>query len=102
VLAPGPDDLKARPVLFLWARAMTKIGQAAQVAEKLQTWVAQWPRDAQAWQLLSAAYATQGLTLRAVRADAEGQAAHLDYAAAQNRLKAAQDLVRQGKGVDHF
>jgi len=102
VLAPGPDGLKARPVLFLWARAMTQTGQAAQVAEQLQTWVAQWPRDAQAWQLLSAAYAAQGLRLRAVRADAEAKAAHLDYAAAQNRLKAAQDMVRQGVGVDHF
>ena len=103
VLAPGTAGLKeARPVLFLWARAMTQTGQAAQVAEKLQTWVTQWPRDAQAWQLLSAAYAAQGLSLRAVRAEAEAQAAHLDYAAAQNRLKAAQDQVRKGLGVDHF
>jgi len=51
---------------------------------------------------LSAAYAAQGLSLRAVRAEAEAQAAHLDYAAAQNRLKAAQDQVRKGLGVDHF
>ena len=102
VLAPGTAGLKARPVLFLWARAMTQTGQASKVAEQLQTWVAIRPRDAQAWQLLSQAYAAQGLSLRAVRAEAEAQAAHLDYAAAQNRLKAAQDLARQGTGVDHF
>lgn len=102
VLAPSPGSLKTRAVLFLWARAMTQTGQAAKVSEQLQTWVALWPRDAQAWQLLSAAYAAQGQRLRAIRAEAEAQAAHLDYAAAQNRLKAAQDMARQGKGVDHF
>lgn len=102
VLATGPSGLKTRPVLFLWARAMTQTGRASPVVEQLQTWVALWPRDAQAWQLLSEAYASQGQSLRAVRAEAEARAAHLDYAAAQNRLKAAQDLARQGKGVDHF
>jgi predicted Zn-dependent protease len=101
-LPNGPASQSARPVLFLWSRAMTQTGKAAQVAQQLQTWVANRPRDAQAWQLLSAAYAAQGQTLRAVRADAEAEAAHLDFAAAQNRLKAAQDLARQGKGVDHF
>ena len=102
VLAPGSEGLKARPALFLWARAMTQIGPAAKVSELLQTWVATRPHDAQAWELLSAAYAAQGLKLRAVRADAEAQAAHLDFAAAQNRLKAAQEMARQGTNVDHI
>jgi len=90
-----------RPVLFLRARAWTQSGQAREVAEQLQVWLASRPRDAQAWQLLSAAYAAQGQTLRAVRAEAEVHAARLDYAAARDRLRAAQELARQGPGVDH-
>jgi predicted Zn-dependent protease len=101
-LPSGPSSLGTRPVLFLWAQAMTQTGQAAQAAQQLQTWVATRPHDAQAWQLLSAAYAAQGKTLPAVRAEAEAYAAHLDYAAAQNRLKAVQDLVRKDGKVDHF
>jgi predicted Zn-dependent protease len=101
-LAIGPNSLNARPVLFLWAQAMTQTGQSALVAQQLQTWVATHPRDAQAWQLLSAAYSAQGQTLPAVRAEAEAYAAHLDYTSAQSRLKGAQDLVRKGGKVDHF
>jgi predicted Zn-dependent protease len=96
------DSSAGRPLLFLRARAMTQTGQARQAAEMLQTWLAGRPRDAQAWQLLSAAYAAQGQTLRAVRAEAEVHAARIDYEAALNRLKAAQDLVRKGAGVDHI
>ena len=67
-------------------------------------WVADHPRDAQAWQLLSSAYAAQGQTLRAIRADAETQVALLDYAAALDRFKAAQDFVRKGGAAtpDHI
>ncbi len=94
-----------RPELFAWAQAVTLSGKAepvSQAAQQLQTWVANWPRDAQAWQLLSAAYAAQGQGLSAVRADAEARAAHLDFAAALNRLKAAQDMMRQGGKIDHI
>ena len=95
----------ARPELFLWSQAMTLQGkreQASLAAQQLQTWLARWPRDAQAWQLLSAAYQAQGLILSAVRAEAEGRAAQLDFAAAVNRLKAAQDLMRRGSKIDHI
>ncbi|MEK9803965.1 MAG: peptidase M48, partial [Curvibacter sp.] len=57
---------------------------------------------AQAWQQLATAYTAQGQTLRAVRAEAEVHAARLDYAAARDRLKAAQEMVRQGPGADHI
>ena len=87
-VAPG------RPELFLGATAEIRSGLASQAAQHLQTWVAGHPRDAQAWQLLSTAYAALGQTLRAIRADAEAQAAHLDYAAALERFKAAQVLAR--------
>jgi predicted Zn-dependent protease len=101
-LAVKTADLSSRPVLFLWSQAMTRSSQAAQVAQQLQTWVATRPGDAQAWQLLSAAYAAQGQSVRALRADAESYVAHLDYAAAQNRFKAAQDMARLSGNVDHF
>lgn len=66
--------------------------------QDMQTWVALHPHDAAAWQLLSSIYAAQGQTLRAIRADAESQVARLDYAAALDRFKAAQELVRQQRG----
>jgi predicted Zn-dependent protease len=81
---------------------MTQTGQAALVSQHLQTWVASHPSDAQAWMLLANAYTALGQRLRAVRAEAESYAAHLDFAAAQNRFKAAQDLARQGGQIDHI
>ena len=66
------------------------------LTERLQTWLAAHPRDAQAWQRLAAAYALQALPLRALRAEAEAQVARLDLAGALDRLTAAQDLLRQG------
>lgn len=100
--APGAGQAVPRPFLFLRARAWMQSGQARDAAEQLQVWLASRPRDAQAWQLLSAAYAAQGQTLRAVRAEAEVHAARLDYAAARDRLRAAQEMARQGPNVDHI
>ncbi|QBK04017.1 peptidase M48 [Hylemonella gracilis] len=83
---------------LLRARALTMAGLdgAARAAQMLQVWLAEHPRDAQAWQLLSAACTAQGQTLRAVRADAEAYVVHFDYAAARDRYVAAQDLIRRG------
>jgi predicted Zn-dependent protease len=92
-----------RPELMLGSQARLRAGRAAEASQRLQTWVALHPRDAGAWQLLASAYAAQGYTLRAVRAEAEAQVAHLDYAAAVDRFRAAQDLVRRsGAGGDHI
>ncbi len=92
-----------RPELFLAVQLALQTGQGApagEAAQRLQSWVAAHPRDAQAWQLLSSAYATQGQSLRAIRASAETQVALLDYPAAVDRFKAAQDLLRQGRAGD--
>ncbi len=71
--------------------------------QQLQTWVADTPRDAQAWQLLSSTYAAQGRTLSAIRAQAEVNVAQLDYPAALSRFKTAQEWARKGgAGTDHF
>ncbi|MEJ8838812.1 M48 family metalloprotease [Ramlibacter sp. AN1133] len=91
-------ESKRRPELLLTAQAQVQSGKAAEAAQRLQTWVATQPRDAAAWQLLSAAYGAQGQSVRAVRADAEARVAQLDYTAALDRFKAAQDLVRKGVG----
>ncbi len=91
-----------RPELLLTAQAQVQAGQAGQAAQRLQTWVATQPRDASAWQLLSAAYGAQGQALRAVRAEAEARVAQLDYTAALDRFKAAQDMVRRGAAADHI
>jgi len=96
-------DSKGRPELLLSAQAQVQTGHAADAAQRLQTWVATQPRDASAWQLLSSAYAAQGQSLRSVRAEAEARVAQLDYAAAIDRFKAAQDMVRKGQGGnDHI
>ncbi|MES2951910.1 MAG: M48 family metalloprotease [Pseudomonadota bacterium] len=79
------------------AAAMTAMTQV------LQTWVADHPRDAQAWQLLSSAYAAEGRTLSSIRAQAEINVAQLDYPAALSRFKTAQEWARKGgAGTDHF
>ncbi len=92
-----------RPELMLWTQAKLQTGRPAEAAQRLQTWVAENPRDGTAWQLLASAYAAQGQTLRAIRAEAEAQVAWLDYAAAVDRFKAAQDLMRRGgAGQDHI
>lgn len=94
---------RARPEVLLWAQARQAAGQPGEVAQRLQSWVALHPRDAAAWQLLSAAYRAQGQSLRAIRADAEAQVAQLDYQAALDRLKAAQEAARRGAAAgDHI
>ena len=101
--ALGDRASPARPELMLSSQARIANGGAVETAQRLQTWVALHPRDAQAWQLLANAYAAQGQTLRAIRAEAEAQVAHLDYQAAMDRFRAAQDLARKaGTHGDHI
>jgi predicted Zn-dependent protease len=87
--APG------RPELMFSSQARLQGGRAADATDRLQTWVALHPKDAPAWQLLSQAYAAQGQTLRAIRADAESQVAHLDLDGAMDRFRAAQEFSRK-------
>jgi predicted Zn-dependent protease len=101
VLRTLDAESKRRPDLLLTAQAQVQSGKAGDAAQRLQTWVATQPRDAAAWQLLATAYAAQGQQVRAVRAEAEARVAQLDYTAALDRFKAAQDLVRKGAG-DHI
>ena len=101
----GPGSSRAELFLRVQAQLQTRAQsrQMAETAQQLQTWLADHPRDAQAWQLLSSAYAAQGRTLGAIRAEAEVNVAQLNYAAALIRLKAAQELIgKGGAAVDHI
>ncbi|MDF2462551.1 MAG: hypothetical protein K0Q43_786 [Ramlibacter sp.] len=92
-----------RPEVMLSSQARMRVGRTGEAAQRLQTWVALHPRDPEAWQLLAAAYSAQGQGLRAIRAEAESHVARLDYQAALDRFKAAQDLARKsGAGGDHI
>ena len=89
---------KSRAELMVQARALLAAGRAAEVSDKLQTWVVTHPKDALAWQLLADAWGRQNQFSRAVRAEAESRVAQLDYPAALDRLRAAQELLRSGRG----
>ena len=95
-----------RPELMAASQLLIRTGRAAEVSAALRVWIAQRPRDAAAWQMLSTASAAQGQALRAIRAEAEARAAHYDYAAALDRFKAGQELMRQAGpaavGGDHL
>jgi len=95
-----------RPELLLRTQAVLHSAHAsvsaADMAGPLQTWVATHPRDASAWQALASVWQVQGKMLRAVRAEAEAQAAHYDYAAAVDRFKAGQALARKSTAPDDF
>jgi predicted Zn-dependent protease len=90
-----------RPEMLLAAQAAVRVGRAAEVAGRLQTWVTLQPADGTAWQALASVQSAQGLALRAVRSEAEARVAWLDYRAALDRLRAAQEMARAGK-VDHI
>jgi predicted Zn-dependent protease len=68
--------------------------------EALQTWLADHPQDANAWELLSRTSAALGLGLRAMRADAEARAAVGDLTGAIDRLRTAQQVSRSATGQD--
>ena len=99
-LADSPD----RPEMILGVQARIRGGLAHAASDRLQTWVALNPKDSQAWQLLGQAWAAQGQTLRSLRSEAESHAAHLDYQAALDRLRAAQEFSRRNPGTqrDHI
>jgi predicted Zn-dependent protease len=98
---PGNSELH-RPELMLAMQIALQADRAAQAkalaesTQQLQSWVTTHPRDAQAWQLLSSAYGAQNQSLRAIRANAEAHVATLDYQAAVDRFKAAQEQLRAG------
>jgi predicted Zn-dependent protease len=68
--------------------------------EALQTWLADAPHDAAAWELLAASSELLGLKLRAMRAAAEARVVLGDLTGAIDRLRAAQGTSRSAVGQD--
>jgi predicted Zn-dependent protease len=66
-----------------------------QVIEKMQLWLAQFPRDPLAWDMAAQAYLQNGMSLQAIRADAESRAVRWDEIAAIDRLRAGHELARK-------
>jgi predicted Zn-dependent protease len=95
---------RTRADMLLAAQVAVAVRQPAPMVAPLRDWVAVHPRDAGAWRALASLYGAQNDTLRAVRADAEANVAELDYAAARDRFKAAQEMAQRGSGgvVDHY
>lgn len=89
-----------RPELFAQAQLLLHAGRASEVSPMLAAWLTDHPRDAAAWQLLSASSRIQGNLLRSVRAEAEARAVRYDYTGALDRFKAAQEMLRTaGSGM---
>jgi predicted Zn-dependent protease len=93
-----PHNQAGRAALLLRTQALIQTGRAADAASALQPWVSDHPTDAGAWQALGQAYGAQGQILRQLRAEGEVPMAHLDYAGAVDRWRAAQDYARQHPG----
>jgi len=93
----------SRTTLLFKAQTDTLGGHGETAAQNLQSWLADHPGDAGAWQALASAYASAGRTVAAVRAEAEVNVAQLDYQGALTRFKAAQDIARRSaQKVDHI
>jgi predicted Zn-dependent protease len=107
VLPPGISAVDiskttSRAGVLTQARALLAAGRAREVADKLITWVTAHPKDALAWQQLAVAHGNLNQNVRAIRADAEGRAAQLDYTGALDRFKAAQAMIRTNPASADF
>ena len=91
-----------RAELLMQARALLAAGKPQAVSARLITWVTAHPKDDAAWQLLALAYGNQNQSVRAIRADAEGRVAQLDYTGALERFRAAQTMIRSHPGSADF
>jgi predicted Zn-dependent protease len=95
-----PLLLRAQALLELQRRAGGDTAALRECTEALQTWLADQPQDAAAWELLAATSGALGLKLRAMRAGAEARAVVGDLGGAIDRLRAAQQATRSATGPD--
>jgi predicted Zn-dependent protease len=109
VLDAQPAAANDRPSLLLRAQATLDLRRSQPEAaalplrastEALQTWVAERPQDALAWEMLAASADSLGLRLRSMRAAAEARAVVGDINGAIDRLRAAQASTRTAAGQD--
>jgi beta-barrel assembly-enhancing protease len=102
-------NISERPPMLLRAQALLDLRRAQpngptpalrNSAEALQTWLAEHPQDAAAWELAAATSEALGLKLRAMRAAAEARFVVGDLPGAIDRLRAAQQVSRSVAGQD--
>ena len=101
--ALAPDS--SRSDLHLRAEVALAAGQPEalrECSESLQTWVSEHRRDSSGWLLLSRCASRQGQPLRALRAEAESQAALDNLPGAIDRLRAGQQLARRSGANSDF
>ena len=94
-----------RPELIYLAQASARLQVSSPNSETSQTlaltisalqrWVLQNPHDGQAWQVLATTLSAQGRPLASLRAEGETQLARMDFGAAVDRFRAAQDASRR-------
>lgn len=97
-LGPLPSPMR-RPELMLVAQAAQHGATVPGLVDMLQSWLATHPDDGTGWQMIAAAYRANNQPLRALRAEAEAQVAHLDWAGAVDRYRAGQDWMRHNRGT---
>ncbi len=93
ILQPMPTHAQ-RPETMLRIQAWLQTKQTQQAVQALQTWLAEHPDDAQAWQSMAQAQQAAGRKVAAIRAEAEVNRIHLNYADALIRLQVAQETAR--------
>ena len=101
--ALSPDA--SRSDLHLRAEVALAAGQPEalrECSESLQTWVSEHRRDSSGWLLLSRCASRLGQPLRALRAEAESQAALDNLPGAIDRLRAGQQLARRSGANSDF
>jgi predicted Zn-dependent protease len=103
-----PATADARPVLLMQAQAALHLTGATRTdalrssTEALQTWVAEHPRDAQAWLQLGNNADALGQRLRSLRAHAESRLLLGDLTGALDRLRSGRNLARSGVAGQDF
>ena len=98
----------SRPVMLLAAQIALALNTRKddealrQISEQLQTWVARYPSDPEAWAMLGRVSAQFGWGLRSLRAEAESHYAMGDLRGAIDRLRAGQSLARNNPAMADF
>jgi predicted Zn-dependent protease len=103
-MARAPMLLRAQLLLDLRRTQPAAAEPAALRAstEALQTWLAEHPQDAAAWERLAGTADAMGQRLRSLRAAAEARATLGDLAGAIDRFRVAQQAARGASGQQDF
>jgi predicted Zn-dependent protease len=110
-LAPSAPRSTMRAPMLLRAQLLLDLHRASPGAEAaplrasteaLQTWLAEHPQDATAWERLSGTADALGQRLRSLRAAAEARAMLGDLTGAIDRFRVAQQAARGAQGQQDF